>query len=348
MPSSHQDAITACLLGGAVGDAIGLPYEGLSTRRARRLARLPLRHRFCLGRGMISDDTDHSIFVLQSLILARNDARAFGRTLAWRLRWWLLCLPAGIGMATLRAIIRLWLGYAHSGVHSAGNGPSMRSAIIGAVFCDQDELRRQYVEQSTRLTHTDGRALAGALAVAEVAARVARGNWRSRPPLAEFANVLESVSENREWLRTISRIQEDCLAPQPVEAALERFGSAEGVSGYTLHAVPFALVVWYHHFGNYRATIEAVTQAGGDVDTVGAIAGALAGCVVGERGIPRSWSRRVCDWPHSTSYMRRLASKWVNPHEPVRTAFSPALFPRGIVFTVIVLIHGFRRLLPPY
>ena len=37
-------------------------------------------------------------------------SRLMQRSLAWRLRWWLLGLPAGAGMATARAICKLWHG----------------------------------------------------------------------------------------------------------------------------------------------------------------------------------------------------------------------------------------------
>ncbi|MBK8478230.1 MAG: ADP-ribosylglycohydrolase family protein [Opitutaceae bacterium] len=42
------------MLGTAVGDAIGLPYEGISRQRAARLFGPPDRHRFVVGRGMVS------------------------------------------------------------------------------------------------------------------------------------------------------------------------------------------------------------------------------------------------------------------------------------------------------
>ncbi len=40
------------------------------------------------------------------------------------------------------------------------------------------------------------------------------------------------------------------------------------------------------HDGNFPATIEAVLDCGGDTDTVGAIAGSLAGATCGASGIP--------------------------------------------------------------
>ena len=130
--------------------------------------------------------------------------------------------------------------------------------------------------------------------------------------------------------------------------AAERFGSRKGVSGYVLRSVPFAIVAWHHHFGDYRATIETITQAGGDVDTVAAIAGALAGISTGPEGIPERWRAGLLDWPHSLDYLHRLAAALADSAVTVDTAFSPWLFVRGSVFTALVLTHGFRRLLPPY
>lgn len=347
-PGSSVEAIEGCLLGCAVGDSIGLPYEGLSSRRARRFARLPLRHRFAFGRGMVSDDTDHSVFAAQALIRSGGEVEAFRRALAWRLRLWLLCLPAGIGWATLRSIVRLWLGFNQSGVRSAGNGPSMRSGIIGAATHADSARRRALVEGSTRLTHTDPRALAGALAVAEVTARLASGAWTHQPPTAELAAVLGEVSPDPDWRACVGRIVAACDSPDPIGMAREFFGGSGGVSGFVLHSVPFALVAWHRHFGDYRATIEAVVQEGGDVDTVAAIAGAMAGAASGPSGIPPDWIEGLTDMPHGGDYVRALARRTVDDSVQVATHFSPMLLPRGIVFTALVLAHGFRRLAPPY
>lgn len=341
-------AVEGCLLGCAVGDSIGLPYEGLSMRRARRFARLPLRHRFVCGRGMVSDDTDHSVFVAQALIRSGMETEAFRHALAWRLRFWLLCLPAGIGWATLRSILKMCLGLRESGVWSAGNGPAMRSGIIGAALHSDPQRRRALVAASTRLTHTDPKALAGALAVAEVTAQLAAGAWTKQPPTAELAALLRSISPDPDWQACVDAIATACAAPDPIAAAHAAFGGANGISGYVLHSVPFALVAWHHHFGDFRATIESVVLAGGDVDTVGAIAGAMAGAGGGPAGIPSDWIDGIADWPHGAGYIRKLARRILDDSVNVGTHFSPALMPRGIVFTMLVLAHGFRRLAPPY
>src|SRR5271163_2525086 len=167
-----SDRFAGILLGTAVGDALGLPAEGLSPARRRRLMPGPWRHRLLFGRGMVSDDTEHTLFVAQSLLRHPDDAAAFQRRLAWHVRWWFAGLPAGIGIATARACVKLWLGFPphRSGVFSAGNGPAMRSAFIGAYFHDKPDVLQRFVLASTQLTHSDPKAAIGSEAVARIAA----------------------------------------------------------------------------------------------------------------------------------------------------------------------------------
>ncbi len=174
MSTQHALAqrLTGALLGTAVGDALGLPFEGMSRRRVRAtLGEGPLSHRFYFGRGMVSDDTEHACMVARALIES-DEPTGFAGAFAWQLRWWLLGLPAGIGFGTLRGILKLWLGFRpeHSGVRSAGNGPAMRAPLLGVYAADDAGKRCLLVHASTRTTHVDPRAEDGAMAVAHAAA----------------------------------------------------------------------------------------------------------------------------------------------------------------------------------
>ncbi|MBI3715994.1 MAG: ADP-ribosylglycohydrolase family protein [Betaproteobacteria bacterium] len=349
MSLTRRDSLAGCLLGCAVGDSIALPFEGLSKRRAGRRMTHPLSHSLVFGRGMVSDDTDHTVFVAQSLHIACGDATLFRKALACRLRLWLATLPAGIGFATLRSILLLCLGVSpqSSGVRSAGNGPSMRSAIIGCYYFDDAARRREFVEASTSMTHRDGIALAGATAIAEVAAKLASHQWLERPTVADLVACLRSISAEPQWQQAVDKIGEACNSEQAEQIAALHFG-ANGVSGYTLHSVPFALVAWYRHFGDFEETINTIVRAGGDTDTIAAIAGALAGITVGRRGIPDRWLNNLVDWPHSVGYLDALASALDDQAVDADAGFRFGLFPRSPVLTVIVLAHGLRRCLPPY
>ena len=152
--------ILGCLLGAAVGDAVGLQREGLSRQRAMRMyGGPPLSPSLLGGLGFCSDDTEHTLMIGRALALAHGDVKRFERQFASDLRKWLLTCPAGVGFATLRACLKLLVGFSpsSSGVFSAGNGPAMRSALIG-VCTRSNERLGEFVRPSSRVTHTDPKA----------------------------------------------------------------------------------------------------------------------------------------------------------------------------------------------
>jgi ADP-ribosylglycohydrolase len=348
---SLPDRFSGLLLGTAVGDALGLPAEGVSRGRIQRKWHGEWRHRFLFGRGMVSDDTEHTLFVAQGLLVHPNDVDAFRRSLAWKLRLWLLGIPAGIGLATLKAIIRLWLGFPpnRSGVWSAGNGPAMRSAIIGAYFPDDPLQRRAFVSASTRLTHTDPKAETAALAVAEAAA------WSviQDKSIQEWLNQLAGLGNDDEWQQICRKLTAALTANKSVSDFADDLGLQRGVTGYAYHSVPVALYAWLHHADDFRAALVAALDCGGDTDTVGAIVGALMGARTGCGGIPREWIEGVCDRPRSIGLLTKIGNRLASQKAAgsVRGSvayFWPLLAVRNAVFLIVVLFHGFRRLLPPY
>lgn len=336
------------LVGTAVGDALGLPAEGLSAEKIRRRWRGNWRHRLVLGRGMVSDDTEHTAMVAQCLLELPLEAVAFQRALARRLRWWLLALPAGAGFATGRAIGKLWLGVppGRSGVASAGNGPLMRSAIIGARFADDRVRRRAFVDASTRLTHTDPRAEIAARAVADLAAALCREDDPSR---IDVAALLKEIDPDPRWRALIERIAAARAADRTVAEFARELGLERGVSGYAWHTLPVAVYAWWRHRGDFRAALEAVLNCGGDTDTVGAITGALVGAELGEAAIPAEWVDNICDWPRSIHWLRRLGERLAEagdaPANPLPLCW-PAIPCRNLLFLGVVLAHGFARLIP--
>lgn len=358
-----EDRLAGLLLGTAVGDALGLPCENLSVRRRRRLFPGPAKHRFLLGRGMISDDTEHTLFVGQSLLGFPDDVAGFQRNLARRFRGWFLALPAGLGKATLRSCLKLCLGWpsGRSGVYSAGNGAAMRSALIGAYFHDRPDDLDSFVCAASEITHRDPRAIVGALAVAHVSSLAVgyvstHQDAPTRLSGASKDTLLDRLAslalDDSEWQRLIEAIGKAADGSRSVQQFATELGLERGVTGYVYHTVPFAIYAWLQHYGDFRATIEAVLDCGGDTDTVGAIAGAMAGATCGAKGIPNEWVDSIWEWPRSVKVLREVARRLASqkagePQDPV-SYFWPAVFPRNLFFLAIVLLHGFRRLAPPY
>jgi ADP-ribosylglycohydrolase len=312
----------------------------------------PLRHCFLFGRGMISDDTEHACMTAQALLRADGDTDVFARSLAWRLRGWLLGLPAGTGLATGRAIIKLWCGFppSRSGVYSAGNGPAMRAPIIGVYARDNADLLNQLVRASTRLTHTDPRAEEGALAVALAAAYGARHGAAGVSCGGEFLEELRRQVTGTELCGHLETAREALKRGASVAEFAQKLGLERGVSGYINHTVPVALYAWLRHATEFRTALESVIVLGGDTDTVGAIVGALSGATLGTNAIPTEWVAGIVEWPRSVRWMERLAARFELASESQRPLplFWPGLAPRNAFFLAAVLAHGFRRLLPPY
>jgi ADP-ribosylglycohydrolase len=343
--------LAGVILGTAVGDALGLPREGLSRRRAQRLLGAPpLRHRFVFGRGMVSDDTELTCFVGQALLTSSGDPERFARALAWQLRLWLLGLPAGIGLATLRSILKLWLGWppSRSGVFSAGNGPAMRAALLGVRLGTDRDALRAHVRASTRLTHTDPRAERGALLVA-----LAAYHGATHGPAANLTESFLALARaeigaaDAQLAGLLDQIELHLQQQAPATKLAETLNLRRGVSGYIYHTFPIALYCWLRYPGNFRQAVEHVIALGGDTDTTGAIVGALAGATVGAEGIPSEWIDGLIEWPRSVAWMRSLASRLADQGGPP-SYFWPGLLVRNPLFLLLVLLHGFRRMLPPY
>jgi ADP-ribosyl-[dinitrogen reductase] hydrolase len=234
MARDREGAVLGCLLGTALGDALGLWCEGLSPRRQRRLHPDTDRYHFFFGRGMVSDDTEHACMVAQALIVSAGDVPRFLRSLAWRLRFWLLGLPAGIGRATLRATVKLWLGFPphRSGVFSAGNGPAMRSPLLGVCYGHDPEKLRALVRASTRLTHTDPKAEFGAFAVA-LAAHLAGVSTADAPLGEPFLQTLSGAlgPEARAFLDLADRAVRQAAAGQSTADFAADLGLDRGGDG---------------------------------------------------------------------------------------------------------------------
>lgn len=336
-------SILGSLLGTAVGDALGLPYEGMSRERVRAFGEI--RHRFMGQRGMFSDDTEHTLMLAAAMHAHRDDMKAFQRSFAWKLRGWLLGLPAGVGLSTAKAILRLWLGFppSKSGVRSAGNGAAMRSAIVGAFWADDDAKRREFALAACRVTHTDPRAEESAILVAEAVALAA-----NRIPTAEALNRLRPFVTSEIMKEQFEVLEQTLSENNSVSEFATRMGCGYGVSGFAPHTVAVALFAWLRHRDDFETAVRSVIECGGDTDTVAAITGGICGAEVGEAGISHEWIDGICDWPRSVSHLREVAAALADNSKPMPRVFWPWVLLRNVVFLAVVLLHGFRRLLPPY
>lgn len=296
------------LLGTAIGDSLGLPYEGLSAQRAPRLLAGEVRPRLWFGKSFISDDTMQTIFVLQSLHACKGDVRVFQKELSQRLRSWFLAIPPGIGKSTIIACSKITFGAtaAKSGVNSGGNGAAMRSAIIGHWFANDRKSRIQFTNACAEVTHTNRDAIYGAQIAALAASLVSN---------RQLPHLLETIrAEFPEW---------PFEYPRP-----ER-----GPSGYVVHTINAVIDICTENV-TYQEAIEKGIRLGGDTDSVAAIVGGILGTS------DDSLYRTIAS--PDLRLLQTIASG-----ETLRIPYWKILG-WHLVQIPIVLAFGLRRLFPPY
>ena len=309
MSRDSSAILTGCLLGQALGDALGFVVEGQQPEVARRYVEEYLR----AGRagewahphfafGQYSDDTQLARELLLSIAETGGwSPDAFARRLSAlfaRVR------DVGAGPGTRAAAARLLGGthWSRAGTPApyAGNGSAMRAGPIGAIF-GGDALVTAAVEQSV-VTHLDPRCAAGALAVAGAVASAARGTPIDREEFLGSVAALAGQAD-RSVAAAIAGLGRWAHLPPPTAAAwlhAERLDPGHGdewrgISAFVTPSVVWSLYAFLHAPDDYWVAVCTAIRAGGDTDTMAAITGAIAGARLGRDALPGSLVEQLTD-----------------------------------------------------
>lgn len=315
-----EQYFSGCLLGQALGDALGFAVEGGSPETCRRYVdthlRIPRpapRGRPPFEFGQYTDDTQLAReLALSCAETGRVDLDDFGARFG---RIFAEDRIVGWGQTTRLAALRLargvpWEEAGTSGDRAAGNGGAMRAAPIGLVHLRSDpaHLIGAAADQA-RVTHDNHLAMAGAVAIAG-AVRLAAG--RTPVVVSSLVETLAywcgEVSEPfaDELLRLIDWCElEPSAAAQEIRLAGLTFGdepSWHGISPFVVPSVLWALYSFLRSPHDYWQTICTAIEVGGDVDTTAAMAGAISGAHLGIEALPARLSGKVEDrqtWTYS-------------------------------------------------
>ena len=300
--SSLCDRFRGCILGQAVGDALGAPFEAMPADAiyygfgfARKIVAAPPVERL-----EYTDDTQMMIGIAETLAqfgeisqdnLMRafvdnfDAARAYGRgthqiiELAARGGDWkalsATMFPGG----------------------SLGNGAAMRVAPLGLFFHDDlDQVERQAVE-SALPTHRHPIGVDGARILAVAVALLIREP--TFDPIAFYAELLQraTTDEFRECLRCAAGLARD-----------DHVG-ALGTSLEAHRSGPTALACFASHPDSYPDAVGRAIGLGGDVDTIAAMVGALCGARLGVRAVPNHLLAMLEDGATGRQYLDSLAQR---------------------------------------
>jgi len=190
---------------------------------------------------------------------------------------------------------------------SWANGAAMRVAPVALAFPDDPAAVREAALSQARITghnHPIGRAGAvlQALAVREALARGAGGD-PIEPPRFVVA-VRDAHDAWPEEFDGALRWIEENLDARPGDAV-----RALGTGARASRSVPAALWAFLTRWKDAEAAIVRGVNLGGDADTIGAMAGALAGAYRGAEALPRRWLDALEDGPRGRSDLVELADR---------------------------------------
>lgn len=310
-----QSRFRGCLLGGAIGDALGAAVNSLSLGQIRKCYGPNGIREFSptFGRlGAITAHTQLIMFTVEGIIRANIRGKAKGIcdpvAVAYHalLRWMLtqkepmsprIGLPEPLDgwlykvaelhtkrdpSKTVREALREpfdWSENARPVNDSKGSGAAVRFVAVGLT----DWQPYQYTPRFAALTHGHPTAKVTAGFVADLAAHLARCS-NVREALERSKKTLREQPEHAELLGAIEKA-ETFSTTMPMNAeTVERLGK-----GWACDEAVSIAVYCLLSASDFESGVRLAVNHGGDSDATGSIAGSLLGVLYGDRAIPARW-----------------------------------------------------------
>ncbi len=282
---------TGCMLGAAIGDALGKQNEGVRREHilkrgiikdyGKALSSIPGNK---LRPGDYTDDTEQMLVLACSLIDNNGfDVTDFSQKIS---KWGKDALKdpirkSFVGPSSALAIERLNSGisWKESGSGIPSCGSAMRVAPVGMFWDDLDDVESN-AALSSMPTHNSKTSIAGAVAVA-IAVRCALDEKECADIISETCTrTLKYDAGLSEKIRLSFELRNN--DPEEVFSEL-------GTSYLAIDTVPCAFYCFTGHFEEPENAIIEAVNAGGDTDSIACITGALCGALHGRDYIPERW-----------------------------------------------------------
>ncbi len=279
------DRFLGSAVGTFVGDALGEPVEGWSHHAI--YSRFGLLDKLVGGEGRYTDDTQMMIGILEALIkkggfdpavCAKRFAENFDPMRGY-----------GRRIFGVMERIRQGMSWDQVGTDSFGNGGAMRIAPVGCFYHHDLQAIKDNAILSARITHNHPQGLAGAVAQATAVGLALHRSLSNEPIEAgrfvdEITNqVIDIDTGFAESLEGIKSIPRGSIL-EVINAVADRYS----LSLKAIESVPPAIGAFVLT-NNFRDAVVLAVNLGGDTDTIGAMAGAIAGAYYGYTQIPPEW-----------------------------------------------------------
>ena len=281
----YLDHFLGAILGTFVGDALGEPVEGWPKEAIA--AQFGILDRMVGDTGHYTDDTQMMIGILETLMEKGHFdptvcARRFERNFDPRRGY-------GRRISGVMDRIRQGIPWDHVGTDSFGNGGAMRIAPIGCFYYHDVAGLKEKAIQSARITHTHPEGVAGAVAQAvAVGFALTKGlsgePFDRNPFVKKVADQVTDIDTGFQDALLGIRDIDGLSVPRVIDAIARRFT----LSLKAIESVPASLAAFLCT-SDFRDAVVVAVNLGGDTDTIGAMAGAIAGAYYGYQKIPQAW-----------------------------------------------------------
>ena len=295
-----QVRFRGCLLGLAIGDALGATYEGEPSSFI--VERFPTPQALLdrdLGTLYYTDDTQMTIGVAEAL-LDDGDIRAVSLCSKFVANY----IPSrGYGRGARRILAAMEEGQDYVAMTekvfpggSYGNGAAMRVAPVGLLFAnDRPKLKEQVALQS-EVTHRHPLGIEGAQVIACALAAVLDVEQLDKQT---FLDRIRPACTQRPYLERWERLAE--LRPQQI---------AELGNGIEAHESVMTSVACFLTWPeSYTDAVGNAILLGGDTDTIAAMTGAISGAYLGIDAIPRAALAKLENEGKGRDYLINLADR---------------------------------------
>lgn len=323
--SKAIDRAMGALVGGAIGDALGMPTQLLSPVRIAELyghvddfvapvADHPVSKG--LQAGTVTDDTEQAL-LLGRILVESGDRFDHARWVNALLDWEREVKARGsydlLGPSTKRAIDAINNGVPAEEAGRGGdtNGAAMRIAPVGIMMpLEPLDALVAKVAETCQATHNTSIAIASAAAVAAaVSSGVAGGGWRAASDSAVAAARRGATLGH--WVTggdIAARIvwARDIVRGKVMKDAIRLITDLVGTGVASQESVPAAFAVLEVAGGDPWQAAVISANLGGDTDTIGAIAAGMAGACAGFSRLPQQHIARLVGI--DMSEVRALAS----------------------------------------
>ena len=313
LPELSRSRFRGCLLGLAVGDAVGTAVEFKPPGSFTPLTDMVGGGQFNLAPGEWTDDTSMALCLAESLIEKQgfDPVDQLERYVRWYRTGYLSsngrCFDIGITICnSLQHFERTHEPYpGPTAPHTAGSGSLMRLAPVPMFYALHPELAIEKCADSSRTTHANQKAVDacryyGALLLAAL-------NGQTKDDLLSLLAVVDIRQADMQRVNIAAQLSN--LEPSIGEVAQGSYKqkdppAIEG-SGYVVRGMEAAL--WaFHRSTSFREGCLLAANLGDDADTTSAIYGQLAGAYYGEDGIPVEWRSRLALGDLIRSYADKL------------------------------------------